>query len=47
MERVARRSMARHRHHPQRITGFLRATQPLNDWLITHVDATTLPQRRR
>ncbi|MGO8940742.1 MAG: DUF2461 domain-containing protein [Mycobacterium sp.] len=31
----------------QRITGFLRATQPLNDWLITHVDATTLPQRRR
>lgn len=31
----------------QRITGFLHATQPLNDWLITHVDATTLPQRRR
>jgi len=31
----------------QRITGFLRATQPLNDWLITHVGATTLPQRRR
>ena len=31
----------------QRITGFLRATQPLNDWLIAHVDTTTVPQRRR
>ncbi len=31
----------------QRITGFLRTTQPLNDWLITHVGVTTLPQRRR
>jgi hypothetical protein len=29
------------------ITGFLKATQPLNDWLIAYVGATTLPQRRR
>ena len=31
----------------QRITGFLRATQPLSKWFITHVGPSTAPERRR
>jgi len=30
-----------------RIVDFLRASQPLNDWLAAHVGESTLPERER
>jgi len=31
----------------QRVTDFLHATQPLNEWFTTHVGPSTVPERRR